>query len=528
MRKIIITFFVLVSIIQTKAQLQEYARWQQPIPKKLEQSFEVLPLIKDKKVIIFGEKEIEKNDTKLNAVYFKVLDSNLRVQTEKEYILEKKWNFEDYYSDSTNLYLIFYNNNYRNFTILTFNQTDIELRTAEVPFTFTPTSFWVFGNNAFIIGRHRGKDVMLDFSFFDNTLKAIPSFFDDKYDIRNIEINKEENYANVIIQELKRGEKKFFVRRLQSNGKQISENEFLFDKSKYPTDLESFTFNNEHYLLGLYGNGQSHFYSQGWIWAKYNPENPKTPYISQQSFDYLQHFFEYFSSPRRAKKERDKAWKKREEGKNYTYKLRFRMQRPQVYKNQLLLTAESFTMAYQYNGSLNNPTSLTNAELMRYPYYARPWGTAANPTAMPTYQFAHSITMAFDFSGNLLWDNALKIQETSKIDLEPNVLIAPKNNYILMLQCYQKGINLKVINQNNTIFEDKKIPYQKYYESYPQKEAKINPKTNKTYNWYDDYILISGDFNPNGDKIFNRVEDVFYVAKLKFIKPEKSKNNENK
>ncbi|MCU0439743.1 MAG: hypothetical protein MUC49_17785 [Raineya sp.] len=498
------------------AQLHEDTRFEQKIPKKLDYTFEMLPLIKEKKVILFGEKEAWAENTKKRKYYFKILDSTLKQTSEKEFNLDRRWLYEGNYTDSTNLYLLFYTDNHKEFVILVYTQSgDIEYKTGILPFNFQPSSFVVFGNNAFLIGQNKGKDVVIDYSFFDNTVKVIPSFFDEKYDIKNIEINNQESIANILIQESKRGDKNFFIRRVLSNGKQVSENKFSFDKEKYPTDLEPITINNQHYLMGLYGDGQSHLYSQGWIWIKYDPENPN-PYMKQESFDNVKNFFVYFPKKVRQEKEREKVFEKKEEGKSYTYRLRFRLHKPIFYNNQIIVVAESFNAAYQHNTNFPNPVMSTNPMFMNLPPTNRGW----RGSTMPSYQFVHAIVLAFDLKGDLLWDNAIRIKDITKSYLDENVTFIPHKEKSILLQCHEKGINIKVFKQNEVIYENETIPYQKSYNIVPRKDDKIRANNSKILGWYDDYILVTGIYNPKAHKFFSSEDDIFYIAKVKFAKPE--------
>lgn len=502
------------------AQLHEDSRFEEKIPKKLDYTFEMLPLIKEKKIVLFGEKETWAESTKKRKYYFKTLDSTLKQLTEKEFNLDRRWFYDGNYTDSTNLYLLFYTDNHKEFAILSYTpNNELEYKQGTLPFNFTPSSFVIFGNNAFLIGQNKGKDVIIDFSFFDNSVKVIPSFFDEKYDIKNIEVNQQESVANIVVQESKRGDKDFFIRRVLSNGKQISENKFSFEKEKYPTDLEPITINNQHYLIGLYGNGQSHIYSQGWIWAKYEPETPN-PYIKQQSFDYIRNFFVYFPKKARQEREREKVFEKQEEGKSYNYKLRFRLHKPIFHNNQIIVVAESFNAAYQYNTTFPTPVMSTNPMYMNLPNANRGW----RGSTTPTYQFVHAIVMAFDLRGELLWDNAIRIKDITKGYLDENVTLVLQKEQSILLQAHEKGINLKVFKQNEVIYENEDVPYQKNYNINPQKEDKIRTNNNQILGWYDDYVLVSGIYNPKAHKFFTSEEDVFYIAKVKFAKP-KSKSN---
>jgi hypothetical protein len=504
------------------AQLQEVSRFEQKIPKKLDYTFDVLPLVREKKVIVFGERENWEEYNKRRKYYFKLLDSTLKQTDEKEYPIDRKWIYEGKYTDSTHLYLLFYTDNHKEFAIITYKPgEEVDFRQGEVPFMFTPSSFVVFGNNAFLIGRNRGKDVMIDFSFFDNSVKIVPAYFDDKYDIKNIEINRQESIANVLIQETKRGDKSFYIRRLLSNGKQISENKFTFDKEKYPTDLEPFTINNEHYLIGLYGEGQTHIYSQGWIWTKYDPENPKQPYILQKSFDFVKNFFVYLPRKNSQERERNKVLKMQEKGKSYRYKLRFRLHKPVFYNNQIIVVAESFHTAYQYNNTtyLPLPNTYTNPTWMNSVASSnRNWRYGAS---VPTYQFVHAIVLAFDLQGELLWDNAIRIKDITSASLKEYVTVSLQKDKTILLQCHERGINMKVCRQNEVIYEAEDVPYQKEYNVLPRKEDKIKPTENQVFAWFDDYVLVSGIYNPKANKFLTTEEDVFYIAKVKFIKPNK-------
>ena len=520
--RLLFLLLLLFSLRYASAQLQEYNRFEQKIPRKLDYTFELLPSVQEKKLIVFGEKENWEEEGKKRVYYFKILDSSLSQIKEKEYKIERKWQYEGYHTDSTNLYLLFYTDNHRQFALLSYNFAgDLDFKQGEIPFTFSPSSFVVFGNNAFLIGRNKGKDIIVDFSFFDNSVKVVPTYFDDKYDIKNIAIDRIENVAHILIRETKRGTKNFFIRQLLSNGKQIGETKLLFDKEKYPTDLEMFSVNNENYLIGLYGNGQSHFYSQGWIWGKYKAQ--EKPYIKQESFDYLKHFFEYIPNEKRRERENEKVKAKLEKGKHYSYKLRLRLHKPIFDGNQIVVVAESYNAAHQYNNSIlaPNPIITTNPMLLS-PMYGR-WPGYRNPynTAPPVYQFVHCIVMAFDLQGNLLWDNAMKIKDMTKNTLHESTTLSLQKEQSILLQPYEKGINLKVFRGREVIYENEEIPYQKVYEVHPDKENKIRSTNNQAFVWFDDYVLLTGIYNPKAEKFFSREEDIFYIAKVKFQKPEK-------
>lgn len=517
--------FLLISAFYTlqfvQAQLQEYSRFEQKIPRKLDYTFELLPLIQEKKLIVFGEKENWEEETKKRAYYFKILDSSLTQIKEKEYKIERKWQYEGYYTDSTNLYLLFYTDNHRQFALLSYSFSgDLDFKQGEIPFSFTPSSFVVFGNNTFLIGTNKGKDVIIDFSFFDNSVKIVPTYFDDKYDIKNIAINRQENVAHVLVRENKRGTKNFAIRQLLSNGKQIGETKLVFSKDKYPTDLEMISINNENYLIGLYGNGQNHFYSQGWIWGKYKAD--EKPYIKTESFDYLKHFFEYLPNEKRRERENKKVQEKLNKGKHYNYKLRLRLHKPIFYNGQIIIVAESYNASYQQNNSVLMPTPMITTNPMLLPPVYDRWRWYRNPynTVPSVYQFVHCVVMGFDLQGNLLWDNAIKIKDIIQNTLHETTAITLQNQQTILIQPYAKGINLKVFREREKIYENEEVPYQRTYEANPNKEDKIRPTNNKAFTWYDDYLLLTGIYNPKADKIFTREEDIFYIAKVKFQKPD--------
>lgn len=511
------------SFLQSWAQLQETARYEYKIPRKLDYTFEILPLPQEKKVIIFGQKEDNEEYQRRKVYYFTLLDSNLRKYAEKEYSLERKWEYYGYYTDSTTLYLIFYTENQRQFALLNYTiNNEIEYRQAELPFAINPVSFVVLGNNAFLIGTYRGKDVLIDFSFFDNSVKVVPTFFDEKLDIKNITVNKDESTAHVLVRELKRGEKQFYIQHLQSNGKLLDKLKLTFEKKRYPTELEPIIFRNDNFLFGTYGEGQSHFYSQGWIWGKY--EFGKKPYLTFHSFDYLHHYFDYIPNENRRRKEFEKIEKLQKKGKNYKYKLRVHLHKPFVWKDKVVVVAELYQTSYQYNNSVVAlyPMMATNPALLLpyerfvwrgFPYYY------PNANA-PVFYFVHSLVMVFDLQGNLLWDNGLPIKNITKNNLYPNVTVSCQDNQILLLQPYDRGINLRVCKEREVVYENSEIPYQKHYTLVPEKENKIRSTNNLIFSWFDEYILISGIYNPKADKLFSREEDVFYLAKVKFGKPE--------
>ncbi|MCS6796564.1 MAG: hypothetical protein NZ516_11470, partial [Raineya sp.] len=381
------------------AQLQEIARYEQKIPRKMDFSFEILPLPHEKKVIIFGQKEDNEEYQRRKIYYFNLLDSNLKKIAEKEYRLERRWEYYSYYTDSTNLYLLFYTENQKQFALLSYSPTnEIEYRQGDLPFSITPASFVVFGNNLFLIGSYRGKDVVIDFSFFDNSIKVIPSFFDEKLDIKNVTINKDEGTAHVLVREIKRGDKQFFIQHLQSNGKLLDKLKLTFEKKQYPTELEPLIFKNENFLIGTYGDGQSHFYSQGWIFGKY--EFGKKPYLTFNSFDYLRHYFDYIPNEIRRNREIEKVEKKRKNGKNYHYKLRVHLQKPFVWQDKIIMVAEMYQTSYQYSSSIVTPYPMiaTNPNLL-LPYERaalRNFGTYYPTPNVPIFNFVHSVVLAFD------------------------------------------------------------------------------------------------------------------------------------
>ncbi|MFN3316551.1 MAG: hypothetical protein ACK40K_07050, partial [Raineya sp.] len=87
-------------------------------------------------------------------------------------------------------------------------------------------------------------------------------------------------------------------------------------------------------------------------------------------------------------------------------------------------------------------------------------------------------------------------------------------------QPYDKGINMRVFREREVIYENEEVPYQKVYEINPNKENRIRSTNNQAFAWFDEYILVAGIYNPKADKFFSKEEDVFYIAKVKFQKPE--------
>ncbi len=525
------TFFCLLLFWYNtlQAQLQEIARYEQKIPRRTDYTFEILPLLQEKKVILFGQKENNEEYQRRKIYYFSILDSSLKKIADKEYQLERKWEYYGYYTDSTNVYLLFYTENQKNFALLSYNtNNDLEYKQGDLPFSIQPSSFVVFGNNVFLVGSYRGKDVIIDFSFFDNSVKVIPAFFDEKLDIKNISINKDENTAHVLVRELKKGEKQFYIHHLQSNGKLLDKLKLTFEKKQYPTQLEPIIYKNENFLIGTYGDGQSHFYSQGCIFGKY--EFGKKPYLTFHSFDYLRHYFDYISNESRRNKEVEKVEKKRKKGKKYHYKLRVHLQKPFLWQDKIIVVAELYQASYQYNNSIlfpyypvisTNPVLLSPYERMAL----RNWSLFYPSNQMPIFHFISSLILAFDLSGNLLWDNALPIRSVSKTNLYPNVTVAINDSekQYMLFQAYERGINMRVCKEREVLYENNEVPYQKNYTAVPEKENKIRSSNNLILQWFGEYVLISGIYNPKADKIFTREEDIFYLAKVKFVKPEEKK-----
>ncbi|MEZ4900778.1 MAG: hypothetical protein R2822_03005 [Spirosomataceae bacterium] len=64
--------------------------------------------------------------------------------------------------------------------------------------------FKVLGNTAFIGGYHHSRPVVLAFSFFDKSIKALPYLYASNTEISNIELDEKHNQLNVLLYTLKR------------------------------------------------------------------------------------------------------------------------------------------------------------------------------------------------------------------------------------------------------------------------------------------------------------------------------------
>ena len=365
--------------------------------------------------------------------------------------------------------------------------------------------FKVLGNNAFIGGYYHSRPVVFAFSFFDNSVKALPYLYTENTEISNIEVDKTQNTLHVLLYTAKRSSCQFNIKTYSYEGRLLKSTTIPSENENGLISGKIVSLDNEFSLLvGNYAQGCTQ-YSQGLYFSRIQDNNlDKLQWVD---FSKLENFFNYLK-PKRKQRVVEKITKRKEEGKEP--KFRYRLHVHDIIKtaDEFILVAEVYYPVYRSSNVYYGSSSRSiNREF-------------------DGYRYTHAIVCGFDKAGNLLWDNCFAIKDVESAELVDMVQVTQQDDLLVLGYPKEGKINTEVINKSKVVRESEEFEIKTADEG----EKVMNNERGLLTAWYDRYFLAFGFQKIGSEKLIGPSREVFYINKLAYdaTKPAPAKEEPKK
>jgi hypothetical protein len=472
------------------AQLEQSVRLEFKVSQSIDEYFDVTPLDKEGLLVTQRQEEHYGNE----KWFFYRFDSALKQLWTTEYKLAYELHPIKSYHNQQYLFWLLQETDTDKVTVLRLDLQNGEIETfkGDLLTRADIVHFKVLGNTAFIGGYHHSRPVVMAFSFFDKSIKALPYLYTSNTEISNIELDEQRNQLSVLLYTLKRGDCQFTIKTYSYEGKLIKtttmpfeDNNGLISGKILPLDEAS------SLIVGNYAQGCTQ-YSQGLYFSRIkDAELEKLQWVD---FSKLENFFNYLK-PKRKQKVVDKISKRKEEGKEP--KFRYRLLVHDVIKNndEFVLVAEVYYPVYK-NGNI---------------YYGG--GVSRNNNReFDGFRYTHAIVCGFDKSGKLLWDNCFALENVESIELLPMVQVTQRDGLLVLGYPKEGKINTEVIERNKVIREREAFEIKTSEEG----ERIVDNERGLLAAWYDRYFVAYGYQKIGSEKWVGVPREVFYVNKLSY------------
>jgi hypothetical protein len=441
--------------------------------------FKILP-IKEGGFIL--QEQIENTLSREDEIwYIKKYNNNMDLDWSINVEVPYEYNFGDDFLNKNSLFQYFTT---RNSTKIRLLKIDIEKGYSE----------WIEGdligiqdiyqmkvveNMAFFYGKFQGRPVVLAFSLFDKTIKALNGLYSNHTEVVEMDVDETNGELNVYY-------KNRYKRKCQLQLNSYSQEGTYLATTLIENDTKKMPFNgklkklkdNEELLIGTYARLCDNF-SQGIYVKKLN--NGITTKSKFIDFSEFKNFFKYLN-PKRQKRVEDKLSKRKEAGKDIKFNYSMLVHKIYNFNDQFVMVAEIYYTETRQPGSL--------------PYF-----NYENFTPY-IYKFTHTIVCGFDTEGNKLWDNCVPMKALKSNYLNEQVQLTQVGNKLILAYPEDGKIKTQVIE------EDKTIKEKEVFEVIAKKGNFGDENEGGLSAWYDQnylywgYKTINNEGGENGKKTF--------------------------
>lgn len=303
---------------------------------------------------------------------------------------------------------------------------DTELIEGEVLAIDEVSQFKVLGNKAFLAGKYNDRPVVVAFSFFDKSSKALPDLFDYHLALNGLEVNEQRNQVHVFAHSTRKGRCRLLLHVYDYDGKLVRKEDLSDDSDKSLITGKFIPLSNgESLLVGNYSLHCSE-YSQGLYLARLGEHGRRD--IRYIPFSDLPNFFNYLK-PGRQERMRTRIAESRKKGKDP--KLSYLLQVHDVIPdgNGYLLLAEAYYPQYKTASTVFSGRN-------------RP---------QDSFRYTHAIVCGLDRAGNLLWDNCVSLDDLTSGELTQQIQLSRQGNTLLLAYPYETKIRTQRIRGGETL-----------------------------------------------------------------------------
>ena len=388
---------------------------------------------------------------------------------------------------------------------------------AKFPFAFDVNKINVSEDIAYLSGVYDDKHLVVSFTFLDKSVRVLPTFFEDKEIIQQVQEDTLNHQLYYIIQQKSRGEQDLYIKPYSSLigvGKKME----LVPRArelKKKTFEEAYIYtpsSQENWVVGTYSFEDKDFW-QGLYVTKFEAGLQKS--LNYFRFQEFGNFFKHYKNRRRRKLE-EKMKQYSQQDKVYTFGRRMMWQEPIANEKQIIVNFIGYYLQYPSNTFMwqqANRMPTTNT-YPTYPYYR------GNTTSQGmSYHYDYIAYAGFDkLTGRLLWDNLMKIDDLELAEPNANIAISTIGDSVVTAYLKNKNIYSQMTYKRQRFDEPQKQEGSELLKDKGVKEL----ETCYLLAWYDEYFLISGEV-----KTILSKKNMFQCSKIKY-QPKSKKKDTNK
>jgi hypothetical protein len=347
-----------------------------------------------------------------------------------------------------------------------------------------------------------------------NNIKIVPGFFVKNTELVDVRANQNQTFNTLMIDRSDRAAQNIIFRTFDSSGKQLFDNIVAIDEDITLLNGITSTLKRDDLMIaGLFAKRNSK-QPIGFYTIPVNPFGKQK--ISRAYFGQLTHYLDYLK-PKKAAKIKSRTLEARENGKLPDFT-------SHVYPHKIIENDKGFLLlAESYNASSSNSyNQYSNVTPYYYssPYYGgRPTNNPYNtPDRNPPQEIItevsriESVVIAFDASGEVLWDHSVKLDDIERPLLVQTADFSLREDSLHFL--YKKESTLKIKNiefgTDQLAETDAKIkPLAPTDEIRSEK-----PEFGEVRSWFGNSFYVWGYQSVRSKAGDYKTRDVFYINKL--------------
>ena len=303
--------------------------------------------------------------------------------------------------------------------------------TTVVPLTLS--HFEVIGETILLAGSTNSRPVIMTFNMRQPKPTPLPGIYSNRNDLLDIKIDDEKEMFTVILKE-KMVNREFSIRAKTFTSTGILVQDMLIKKNdrRNLLDAASTTFEGgTQFLAGAFSRKGS-TYSVGLYLSKFI--NGQQKFLNYVYYDELSNFFGYLGEKRETRI-KERIDKRKVKGKSGRYAYRMLIHDViQQDENTNILVGEAYYPRYATNNYGYNS--------FRYRGYQNNF---------IGYRFTHAVVVAYDNSGQKIWDHSFKIKDVDTYTLDETVSVASMQDKTVLMYLENNEIRSKVVRGNEVV-----------------------------------------------------------------------------
>ncbi|MEM9326492.1 MAG: hypothetical protein AAGA85_12585 [Bacteroidota bacterium] len=384
---------------------------------------------------------------------------------------------------------------------------DGNIQTFEITTVF-PISlayFEVIGETLLLGGNVNARPVIITYGLEERKPKVLPGFYDNRNEILDVVIDDEELMFTVILRE-RLVSKQYSVRAKTFTAEGFLVQDLLVESGERRNLIDAASTNFESGIQMLAGahSKRSTSYSKGLYLAKF--VNGRQQFIEYHNYADLENFFGFMSDKREQRIKRRIERRKQMGKKN---KFNYRLIVHDMIQNDdgvNIMVGEAYYPRYTSSSGFGSP----------YPYGGYGGRFTGPSSSFLGFKYTHTIVVAFDNNGKIIWDHSFKIQDALTYSLQKFVSVSYFDDQIVLMYLDENEIRSKIV-QGNEVIEGQTFNPVKLSNQNEEVKSK-NPEIEGLDHWYDNNFYAFGLHNLTDVSKGNfwSSRKVFYINKIEY------------